>query len=390
MTSGYSYSTYTNWDLWIPIGVSVLTILLTTLAVAASLIWFKFHRSTAHHCLELAYHFSRLVLGDSLRRDLEAHPPRLTLFDRQVSPVTMILLSTLSPILFIPAFVSFWASFLVDETFACDPGLDCFSRDPSSFAINHQRLPLFNCTDFDTTSTTVICFQFVLDYTTGFAAMAGLLVVDVISLRVYGIILMWLVGIMPSSAQGEGGKCGSCRVLCSVVGIFIFFLAPIIISVIILLIVLLVSFVNEIVFQSSERTLKFATYWTSFLVSGTVTGAGILVTVLGNRLHQESYDTTTSVEHEAEITSSFIMSATNPLQQEPGRSVNATMTSLSVAVKTEAQPVPSKYEEPDFNPPKLVGSVLNSYRDVTSLSPQHTESSLLLSAPSRTSDYQTT
>ena len=390
MASGYSYSTYTNWDLWVPIGVSLLTVLLTTLPVVASLIWFKLHRSSAHHSLELAYHFSRLVLGDSLQRDIESHPHRLTLFDRQVSPVVMILLSTLSPALLVPAFVSFWASFLVDETFACDPGLDCFSRDPSSFSISHSRLPLFNCTDLDNTNTTVICFRFVLDYVAGFAAMGGVLVVSVVSLRVYGIVLTWLVGVMPSSSTRRDGRCFSCQVICSVVGIFIFFLAPIIISVVVLIVVLLVPFINEIIFQSSERTLKFTTYWLSSLFSGTLTGACILVTILGNHLNKQGYDTT-SVENEAEITSSFIMSATNPLQQEPGRSINGTTTTNpSTAVKTESQPVLTKYEEPDFNPPKLVGSVLNSYRDVTSLSPQHTESSLLLSAPARNADYQTT
>ena len=388
MASGYSYSTYTNWDLWVPIVVSVSTVLLTTVAVAASLVWLKLHRSSAHHSLELAYHFARLVLGDSLQRDVKAHPPRLTLFDRTVSPTAMILLSTLSPALLVPAFVSFWASFLVDETFACDPGLDCFSRDLSSFSINRHRLSLSNCTELDDTNTTVICFQFVLDYVTGFASMGGVLVVSVVSLRVYGIVLTWLVGVMPSYTQREGERCYLCRALCSVVGIFIFFLAPIIISVVILIAVLLVPFVNEIVFQSSERTLKFATYWLSLLYCGTVSGACVLVTVLGNHLHRQGYDTT-SVEHEAEITSSFILSATNPLQQEPGRSVNA-ITNPSTPVKTESQPVPTKYEEPDFNPPKLVGSVLTSYCDVTSLPPQHTESSLLLSAPARTADYQTT
>ena len=392
MSSGYSYSTYTHWDLWVPIGVSVLTVALTALAVASSTAWYRLHRITAHHSLELAYHFSRLVLGDSLQREIKSQPPCLTLFDREISPLATIFLAALSPALLIPAFVSFWASFLIKETFSCDPGLDCFFRNPSSFAIEDHGLPLYNCSDFDENNATVICFQFVFDYAAGFASMGGLIVVAVSSLRVYAIVLVWLVGVMPSATSDKSRRCYSCRTLSSVVCVFIFFLAPVIIAIVILTAVLLVPFVNDIVFQSSEHTLQFATYWTSLLFSGTLTGVCLLAALLGSRLHQHTY--TTGEAPEADFTASFVMTATNPRSDDPGRS-NATTTttnlnSLYLPGKTEAQPVPAKPEELDLKPPKLVGSVFNSYRDVTDLSPQHSESSQLLCAPGKTVDYHTT
>ena len=385
MHNGYSYSTYVNWDLWVPIATSILTILLTVLSVTVSTAWFKLHRTTAHHSLELAFRFSRLVLGDSIRREVEVSPPRLTLFDREVSPLATIFLATLSPSLLLPGFVSFWASFLVEETFACDPGLDCFFLSPSSFGVEHTRLPLTNCTDLDQNAT-VVCFQFVFDYAAGFASMGGVFVVAVVSLRVYAVLLAWLVGVMPSFRSGV--RCRSCRVLCSVVGVFVFFLAPVIISVVILLAVLLVPFVNDVVFQSSERTLKFATFWFSLLFSGTLTGVCLLGTLLGTHIHRHN-SFTTDVEREAEFTSSFVMTATNPLQQNPTSS-GANLNSLYKSERTQAQQVPSKQDEPDPLPPKLVGSMLNSYRDVTSLPPHHTESSVLLSAPAKSADYKTT
>ena len=135
MNGGYSYTTYMNWDVWVPVGVSLVTIIATALVVITSLVWLKCYRSSAHHWIDLTYHIAKLTLSNSLQRDLRAEPPRLTLYDRRTSPLFVILLSCLTPAIFIPAFVSFWASFLVDETYACDPGLDCFSRNLSYFAL---------------------------------------------------------------------------------------------------------------------------------------------------------------------------------------------------------------------------------------------------------------
>ena len=379
MSSGYSYNTYMNWDIWVPVGVSILTILFVTLIVIVSIIWFKVYRSSAHHCIELTYHFAKLVLRDALQRNLEAAPPRMTLYDRRVSPVSVILLSSLAPAVFIPSFVSFWASFLVDETYACDPGLDCFSRNSSSFVIDYQD-PLTTCTDLS--NDTVVCFQFVFDYVAGFASMGGFLVVAVISTKVYGIVLVWLVGIMPSPHDGRHGKCYSCRAVCSIVGVFSFFLAPIIIATLILSAALLQPFINDVVFQSNERVLNFAAYWSSLLFAGTVTGVCILVTVIGSHFHRANYHVSGADRDrdlEAGFSASFNMSATNPLHQS-NKTATTTTNLNSLYTNSKSAPQPISSEPPAEDPPKLVESFMSSYRDVTSLSPRHTESSQLLSA----------
>ena len=383
MTSGYSSSTYLNWDFWVPAGVSTLTTLFTSLTVVLSITWFKYYRSSAHHFLELTYQFAKLVMQDSLQRNVQSRPPQLLLYDQAVSPVVMILLFTVTPAVFIPAFVSFWASFLVEETYACDPGLDCFYRDSSSFSIRHQQ-PLVNCTTSD--GDTVVCFQFVFDYVAGFASMGGFVVVAVTSLRVYGIVLVWLVGTMPSPRRDRGEKCYTCRALSSIVGVFAFFLAPVIIAVLVLITALLQPIVNDIVFQSNERVLKFATYWSCLLFTGLMAGVCTLVTVLGNHLQGEERggigDTDTDESLEARFDASFNMSASNP---PTAKNLNSNF----VAVQSSPQACDSEPVESDLNRPPLVGSVLSSYRDVTSLPPRHTESSFLLNV-SKSPDYQTT
>lgn len=392
MDSGYNYSTYTSWDVWVPVGVSLVTIVVTTLVVVTSLVWLKFYRSSAHHLIELTYHIAKLTLGESLQRNLRAEPPTLTLYDRRTSPAFVILLSSLTPAIFIPAFVSFWASFLVDETYACDPGLDCFLQNSSYFALEPQQL-LTNCTDPD--NDTIICFQFVFDFVAGCASMGGFVVVAVTSIKVYGIALVWLVGLMPSSRSDERGRCYSCRVLCSVLGVFVFFLSPLLIASVILIIALLQPLINDIIFQSNERILKFASYWLSLLFTGIVAGVCILAAVLKKHLNRESFsvhgmDRERGIE--AGVTASFNMSATMPLQQ-PNKLVttaDTNLNSLYTTCRSSPEPITSsELDEPDFNPPKLVGSVLSSYHDLTSLPPRHSESSLLLTG-GKLSDYQTT
>ena len=392
MSSGYSYNTYVNWDIWVPIGVSSLSVILTVILVIISIIWLKFYRSSAHHFIEFTYQLAKLVLRDSLQRNLEAVPPRMTLYDRRVSPILVILLSSITPAVFIPAFVSFWASFLVEETYACDPGLDCFSLDPASFSAKNYQQPISNCTNHE--NTTIICFQFVFDYTAGFATTGGILVVAVVSLKVYGVLLVWLVGLAPSSRSSRKGRCYSCRTLCSIVSVFIFFLAPIIIAIVILITVFLLSLPNDIVFQSNERIVKFAAYCSSLLFVGPVAGVCILTAVIGSRLRRVSYDVSDTDRDrrlEAGFSESFNMSATN-LRQQPSHTVTSKTTNLNSFYTTGVsmpQPVINEPDEPDLSPPQLVGSVLSSYHDVTSLPPHHSESSFLLTG-AKSSSYQTT
>ena len=90
----------------------------------------------------------------------------------------MFLLSTINSVVLWLAFVSFWASFLVDETFACDPQLDCFLRDPSSLIVSSSKR-LDNCTSYDRTSATVVCFRFALNFNKGFSSAVGFIGVAV-------------------------------------------------------------------------------------------------------------------------------------------------------------------------------------------------------------------
>lgn len=386
MANGYSYSTYMNWDMGVPVVVSLLTIILTVVMVKTSIVWFKCC-SGGRHFLEFAYHFAKLVLRDSLQKETTpVH--RIVLYDRRVSPLSVVLLFTLVPAIFIPAFISFWGTFLVEESFACDSGLDCFLRDPTSFSIADQQ-PLVNCTDHE--NDTVVCFQFVFDYTGGFAAMGGFLAVATTCLKIYGIVLVWLIELLPSSISRRRGKCHYCRVLCPILGIFVFFLTPIILSAIILLLVLLVPLFSDVILQSNASILKFAAYWSSLLYVGPMAGGCILAAVVGSNLSRRNFyiggrDAEDGGSLEAPFSDSYNMSH-QPPPREPNSVRTSDLTSINSPVKSKPQPAKSQWEEPDFKYP-LVGSVMSTCSDVTTLPTRHSESSVLLSGVK--TDYQTT
>ena len=374
---GYSYSTYMNWDLWVPVAVSLLVIILTVLVIKTSILWFKCF-SGGKPFLSLAYHFAKLVLRDSLQK--ETSPPVMKLYDRKISPVSLTLLFTIAPALFIPAFVSFWGSFLVEETFACDPGIDCFARDPGSFGIT-DRQPLINCTDHE--NDTIICFQFVFDYAAGFASMGGFLAVAITCLKVYGILLVGLLEIIPSDRSQGHGKCHFCKTLCSILTILVFFLAPILLAAFILLITLLVPLFSNVIFQSNASTLKFTAYCLSLVYVGPMAGACIVAAIGGTKLSGDDLDGGL----EAGISASFNLTHQSNAQ-ERNTITTTSMGPINVVGGATLKPAREEWKEPDFKPP-LVGSVLSSYSDVTTIPTRHSESSLLLGA-NTARDYQTT
>lgn len=171
---------------------------------------------------------------------------------------------------------------------------------------------------------------------------------------------------------------------------FHFLPPPIISAAIVLIIILLQPDLNDIIFQSNESVLKFAAYWLSLVYVGPMAGGCILAAVIGSSLSRKSYNVDdTDRGLEARFSESFNMTASNPLQQ-PNNTVTMTDMNLNSSYPPgNSLPQPITDEPDESDPPQLVGSVLSSYHDVTSLPPRHTESSLLLTG-ARSSDYPTT
>ena len=123
------------------------------------------------------------------------------------------------------AFITFWVIFLVEESFGCDPRLDCFPRqDNNSELLSHT--PIQNCSDYDLTdNVTIICYRFAFRYAEGFGVAGGILVFAASLMKMYEFLFFWAV----DSPVTNDSRCSIKHILKWVVIIFVL-LSPLICS----------------------------------------------------------------------------------------------------------------------------------------------------------------
>ena len=171
--------------------------------------------------------------------------------------------------------MSFWSSFVAEETFGCNPQLDCFLRDQSTFDVPSSE-PLDNCTSYDSTNGTVVCFEFVFDLTRGFSSAVGFMGVAVVYCRLYIYVMLWLREFCSNKCQMDCTNCAS-------------LIMQIVISIILFLIIIVVGavpFFKDVVFKTNKSRIIYFAYMSSFLYNGPL--AGVFVTyILRNEEDEE-------------------------------------------------------------------------------------------------------
>lgn len=189
MASSYSYDTYNGLSVVFPVVVSVVVAFFLLIATLLAIILKRCECESECPCEsflnKLMFQFVKLIFKRSLKKEEDS----IVFYDYKITTLDLIPLSTITSLILLMAFTSFWASFLVDETFACDPQLDCFLRDPSLFVSSTK--PLNNCTSLDYNNDAVVCFKFVFDFKAGFASAFGFAGVAALYCNVCFSILVW-------------------------------------------------------------------------------------------------------------------------------------------------------------------------------------------------------
>jgi len=175
------------------------------------------------------------------------------------------------PGLFSCFFTTFWEVFLTDESFTCDPGLDCFPFDASNLSIL-QNNPIVNCSEFATSdNVTIICYQFVFRYATATGLLGGLLTVTAIGIKVLGGVLIWSMDIgekeehtEEDETQKHCSKCKSCCRSCyTYLKVSVFFALaalPFLASILATILVFQVPLLRDAVYGTRERRVQFISY----------------------------------------------------------------------------------------------------------------------------------
>ena len=282
MKVGYNLNTYTSWDFHVPY-CTLIVFLLHALVIYISIAFFTYTGSheIVKHIYNFVYLYSKAVLRGSLkfvhRRNSDER--QLLLHDEyKIKQHHLLALLTCTSMVLWPVFISFWASFLIDETFVCDPLLDCF-LGKTGFEF-HSEPPLDNCTNINENAT-LICFQFVFDYTGGFASAVGFLAVAVIYIRVYNSSLIWLAECIlmarKSTVHSKGSKC--IILLFSYCVLVVLLITPIVSSVLVITLAFKVPLFHGIILRSHESTLKFFAYCVCFFWIGPALGVYELILI---------------------------------------------------------------------------------------------------------------
>ena len=243
-------TTYTAWTDCSCCNAQFVIFIVTYIVLCSSLCC---NRSSYYdHYNNFCVIYSKLIFRDALKK--KENPHRILLHKYEINKERVKWLIPVTSIVMMGVFLSFWGSFLIEETFVCDPLLDCFYDNSS------KRLE--DCADVSD-NITVTCFQFVLNISAGFASAIGFLAVIVVYIYVYGYLLIWLMEATYSP------KCTFQGVICTLT--LLLFL-PLLLGICGFIIVISVPFFSEIALKTTESTLNFIAYSLCFIYVGPFTG----------------------------------------------------------------------------------------------------------------------
>ena len=255
----HSFETYNNWNTMSVIYLTSITVFICVISFVIIVISGICNCTCVSPINKLMFHFVKITFRDSIKKS-ENSPDKFIFYGYEIPSIFLFLLSTINLVVLWLAFVSFWASFLVDETFVCDPQLDCFLLDPSALIVLSGK-QLDNCTSYDCTNCTVVCFQFVFDFNKGFSSTVGFISVAVIYNKICISLLIFLWELPQRKRQNlQKWNLFSC------IGVLIAIVAPIVFAFATTIIILKADTV-----KTNESTFLNVSYCVCFIYVGPLT-----------------------------------------------------------------------------------------------------------------------
>ena len=284
----HSYDTYIGWTVVFPLLICSLGLFVNF--VVLPLLYYCFLEGDASgHLIHLFYIYSKVIFRDALKREGKDSQCKISLHDYEIpSGHQIILFSTISTMALCSVFISFWASFLVDQTAVCDPMLDCFVTNSSSLESDDPSPPerIQNCADVESNAA-VDCFEFVFAVSEGFASAIGFLAVVVAYVYLIGYSLIWLMGLFFSSDHNTS----PCARKCTLFAWICLIILPFILVIVIFIVVLSVPLFSDVAFKTAENTLKCFAYLLCFSYVGPFTSLYLSISII--RAHKRSSTCTT-------------------------------------------------------------------------------------------------
>ena len=157
----------------------------------------------------------KIVFGNLVELKEVKGEMKFSFLGRSGSAAPLIMCFIYTPLIFYYIFFTFWSVFLLDNSFICDPKLDCFPFHEKNVVWNghnyfHRPLqtsPIVNCSDYESgnkTNVTIICYTFVFNFPTALATAGGLLAITGAGLNKFKAFAVWAFDKPGVLKQGRG------------------------------------------------------------------------------------------------------------------------------------------------------------------------------------------
>ena len=195
---GRDLQVYLNWDKYPIIVICVVGIVIGYLPMIVDTLHLSCLRKRRNLLEKIMFKVSTLIMKKEYELEIKElyympdQPRALKFFMR----LTLLFLYQAAVIIGILATVTFWVVFLIEETFACDAGLDCFPFTEDGDKI--QGHPIVNCSDFESADNiTITCYRFVLKYAEGFGAAGGVLYFSAFVTSAFTSVVFYAAHLLP-------------------------------------------------------------------------------------------------------------------------------------------------------------------------------------------------
>ena len=260
MEQGYDYDTYNNWSVSVPVVIGFCLVL-----VHFGLIVAIGHYGDYDKLIYFLYSYSKIVFRGSIDRTCTVNNKNRIEFHKYYGLEKLrflFYLSLVTTLVIWCVFISFWASFLLEETNVCDFRLDCFTTNSSlSSTKPDDFVKIENCDEVPRNAT-VLCLQFDLNLTEGFSYAVGFFGAAIAYIHFYGKAMVYT---MKKFLVEEEFSCVHC-------GLLFCWCCLIILPSVFFFITLLVPIFDASI-NTKERYLKYYAYVCCFAYAGPFVGS---------------------------------------------------------------------------------------------------------------------
>lgn len=261
--TGYSINQYKDWD---HVPISIIAGVVGGGAIILTLVNFVLARCGYNVlCEDIIFGASGLLLDFEVNNQQGNKEATSNSHKRKVPFFVIHLLFVLTALVFVCTCATFWDTFLVEESFGCNPGLDCFPlRENDLQTLSYT--PIQSCSDYELIdNVTIVCYRFVFKYAEGFGDAGGILFLAINIMKMYTIVLFWAV-----DSEVTDSLCGKIKYIMKwIVGVFVL-ASPVLSCIAILIASLSAPIIYSTIFKTKSQIVRFVVYYVTYFYLATV------------------------------------------------------------------------------------------------------------------------